>query len=100
MSDVITDLLEQEIAELRPVGFFRIEYERILALLLQLRIIMPQMPVTALYCLLADRLCPGHTALDTVIDTRRISDYERRTGIASASLRTLKSWACEAPIDT
>ena len=73
--------------ELRPVGLLRVEYERILALLLELGVVVPQMPVTACDSLLADSLRTRHTTLDTVVDTRSVGNDKRRSGICLGFLQ-------------
>ena len=80
-------LLQEEVAELAPIRLLRVEHERILALLLEKWIVVPEVPVTALYGLLADSLSASHTALDTMIDTRCVGDDERWARISLGLLQ-------------
>ena len=64
--------------ELAPIRLLRVERERVLALVSQLRVEAPQVPVTALNCATFLSLALTHTALGlkTVVDTWSISDDE------------------------
>ena len=52
----VTNLTEQEVVEVLPVGLLRVERERILAFLSQSGVVAPQVPVTALNSLLSSSL--------------------------------------------
>ena len=72
----------------------RVECERVLALLSQLWVVTPQVPVTALNGTAFLSLRTTHATLDlqTVVDTRSVGDDERRSGISlclADSLQTL-----------
>ena len=72
----VTNLTEQEVVEVLPVGLLRVESERILAFIGQSGIVAPQVPVTALDSLLLLSLALTHAALGlhTVVDTGSVSD--------------------------
>ena len=75
---VVTYLAHDEVAELAPVEFLRVEVEAVLALILFGRIEVPEVPVAALDGLLLLVLRAAHTDLDAVVDAGRVADDERR----------------------
>lgn len=58
-----------------PIRFFRVKHEWILAFFFQ-RVETPQVPVTAFYSLSLFSLALTHTCLQTVVDTRSVSDNQ------------------------
>lgn len=97
-----TDFAAEEVLELSPVWDLGVERERILAFLCQLRIISPEMPVTALNGIGLLCLTASHATLNlqTVVDTRSVGDDERWAGIASASRMAFRVCALSAPMAT
>src|SRR5699024_934487 len=77
-----TNFTFQEVLELTPIRFFGIQCERVLAFSFQSRIVAPQVPVTTCNSFFFFSLRFTHTLLQTVVDTRSISDNQRRTVIS------------------
>ena len=83
----VAHLLHQEVAELTPVGLLRVEDEWVLTLSLELWVVVPEVSVATLHSLLTYGLCAGHTALDTVVDTRSVGDDERWAWVCLSLLK-------------
>ncbi len=81
----VANLTEQELLEVVPVGSLAVESEGVLTLELCVGVVAPQVPVTTFYSALFLFLAATHTGFDTVVDTGRVSDDQRRT-VVSLSL--------------
>ena len=75
---VVAHLAHDEVAELAPVGFLRVEVEAVLAFFFLSRIVVPEVPVAALDGFLLLVLRATHTDLDAVVDAGCVADDERR----------------------
>ena len=64
---VVADLAHNEVAELAPVGLFRVKVEAVLALILFGGVEVPEVPVAALDGFLLLVLRAAHTDLDAVV---------------------------------
>src|SRR5690554_2866061 len=65
----VAHLSQQEVAEPTPIGFLAVKLEGVLTLLLQTRVVAPQVPVTAIHGCLLFRLCSTHSLFQPVADT-------------------------------
>ena len=77
-----TNLTLEVVLELIPLRLFGVERERVLAFSLELRVVTPEVPVTALNSFGFFGLRFTHTCFQTVVDTRSVSDDERRSRIS------------------
>ena len=71
---VVTNLTQDEVLELAPVGLLRVEVEAVLASLFLGGVEAPEVPVTAVDGELLFHLGVTHTDLDAVVDTRSVTD--------------------------
>ena len=72
----IAHLALQELLELLQLRLLAVKGEWVLALVLKCWVVTPQVPVTALNGSLLLGLSLAHTALDTVVDTWSVCNYQ------------------------